>query len=67
MKTLLPQEMQSLNGYFDTEYLLESQPVLEEWLEKALSLEETEEIIHNLLLLELTLRKLHNCPLDCGN
>lgn len=64
MNTLLPQEIESLNGYFDIEYLVESRPVLEEWLGKALSLDETEEIVHNLLLLELTLRKLHNLPLD---
>ncbi len=47
---------------FDKEYLLESKPILENWLQRNLSLAEVEEMINNLLELEELVRKLSKVP-----
>lgn len=47
---------------FDKAYLEESKPVLEEYLQRNLSLAEVEEIINNFLELEELVRRLNNAP-----
>ena len=47
---------------FDEEYLLESKPILENWLQRNLSLAEVEEIINTLLELEELARRLNKVP-----
>lgn len=47
---------------FDEEYLKESKPILEDFLQRNLSLAEVEEIINNFLELEELVRRLNNVP-----
>ena len=47
---------------FDVEYLEESKPVLENFLQRNLSLAEVEEFIQNFLELEELVRKLNKVP-----
>lgn len=47
---------------FDVEYLEESKPVLENFLQRNLSLAEVEEFIQNFLELEEFVRKLNKVP-----
>ena len=47
---------------FDVEYLEESKPVLENFLQRNLSLAEVEEFIQNFLGLEELVRKLNKVP-----
>lgn len=47
---------------FDEEYLKESKPILENFLQRNLSLREVEEIIKNFLELEELVRRLNNVP-----
>lgn len=47
---------------FDEEYLVASKPILENWLQRNLSLAEVEEIINNLLELEELVRRLNKVP-----
>ncbi len=47
---------------FDEEYLQESKPILENFLQRNLSLAEVEEIINNFLELEELVRRLNKVP-----
>ena len=47
---------------FDEEYLQEGKPILENFLQRNLSLAEVEEIINNFLELEELVRRLNNAP-----
>lgn len=47
---------------FDKEYLQESKPILENFLQRNLSLAEVEEIINNFLELEELVRRLNKVP-----
>lgn len=47
---------------FDEDYLQESKPILENWLQRNLTLAEVEIIINNLLLLEELVRRLNKVP-----
>ena len=47
---------------FDVEYLEESKPVLENFLQRNLSLAEVEEFIQNFIELEELVRKLNKVP-----
>ena len=47
---------------FDVEYLEESKPVLENFIQRNLSLAEVEEFIQNFLELEEFVRKLNKVP-----
>ena len=49
-------------GIFDEEYLQESKPILENFLQRNLSLGEVEEIINNFLELEELVRRLNKVP-----
>lgn len=44
---------------FDTEYLQESKPILENYLQRPLTLTEVEDFINNMLELEELVRKLN--------
>lgn len=47
---------------FDEEYLQESKPILENFLQRNLTLAEVEEIINNFLELEELVRRLNKVP-----
>lgn len=51
---------------FDEAYLEESRPVLEQYFQRPLSLEEVESIINSLLELEEVVRKVQNAPQNEG-
>lgn len=54
--------MNNLNedfDFFDNEYLEESKPILEKFLQRNLSLAEVEEIVNNFLELEQLVRRLN--------
>lgn len=52
--------------YFDNSYLEESRPVLEQYFQRSLSLEEVESIINSFLELEEVVRKVQGAPQNEG-